>query len=95
MVPITIAVVASDNTGYTARIRSVASSEPDNGLGDGDTAGDIQITGDLTLNLRAERSGRGDGRVYTITVDVSDAYGHTVTRTCTVSVPKSQGGGKK
>lgn len=92
MVPITLSALTSDNTGVTSlKIVSVSSSEPDNGLGDGDTAGDYQITGDLSVNLRAERSGKGNGRIYTITVEASDASGNTSTRTCTVSVPKSQG----
>ncbi|HVS51711.1 MAG TPA: MBG domain-containing protein [Opitutaceae bacterium] len=96
MVPITVSVAASDLVGVTSlKIISVTSSEPDNGLGDGDTAGDIQITGNLTVNLRAERSGNGDGRTYTITVQAADAAGNLSTpKTCTVSVPKSQGKGK-
>lgn len=93
MVAITLSAVASDNVGVTSlRIIAVASSEPDNGLGDGDTAGDIQFTGDLTLNLRAERSGKGNGRTYTITVEARDAAGNKSYGTTTVSVPKSQGG---
>ena len=92
LVPITLSASASDNVGVTSlKIISVTSNEPDNGLGDGDTAGDIVITGDLTLNLRAERSGKGNGRVYTITVEARDAAGNTSTKTVTVSVPKSQG----
>lgn len=92
MVPISISAVASDLVGVASlKIVSVTSSEPDNGLGDGDTANDIQITGDLTVNLRAERGGKGNGRTYTITVEASDAAGNTTTKTCTVSVPKSQG----
>ena len=92
LVPITLSASASDNVGVTSlKIISVTSNEPDNGLGDGDTAGDIVITGDLTLNLRAERSGKGNGRVYTITVGARDAAGNTSTKTVTVSVPKSQG----
>jgi hypothetical protein len=35
---------------------SVASNEPDDGLGDGDTANDIVIVDDFTFKLRAERS---------------------------------------
>ena len=70
----------------------MTSSEPDNGLGDGDTANDIAITGAMTLNLRAERSGTGNGRTYTITVEAKDAAGNTTLRTTTVSVPKNQSG---
>ena len=68
-----------------------ADNGPDNGLGDGDTAGDIEITCALTLNLRAERSSSGNGRVYTITVEARDAAGNASNKTVTVSVPKSQG----
>lgn len=92
MVPVTVSVVATDNTGVTSlKIVSVTSSEPDNGLGDGDTPNDTSITGPLTVNLRAERSGKGNGRTYTITVEATDAYGNSTTSTCTVSVPKSKG----
>ncbi|MDI1334589.1 MAG: FG-GAP-like repeat-containing protein [Lacunisphaera sp.] len=95
MVPISIAANAGDLVGITSlKIVSVQSSEPDNGLGDGDTANDTQITGALTVNLRAERSGNGNGRTYTITVEAKDAAGNTTTATTTVSVPKSQGGKK-
>jgi hypothetical protein len=76
----------------SARILSVTSNEPDNGLGDGDTAGDWEITGDLTLNLRAERSGTGTGRIYSIVVEVRDDSGNTSMATVRVTVPKS---GKK
>ncbi|MBI5386326.1 MAG: hypothetical protein HZA90_16775 [Verrucomicrobia bacterium] len=93
MVPVTITVVAQDNTPgpLTARILSVTSNESENGLGDGDTAPDWQINNGLTVDLRAERSGNGSGRIYTITVQVSDAAGNTAFGTVTVTVPKSQG----
>lgn len=92
LVPIALTASATDAVGVTSlKIISVTSNEPDNGLGDGDTANDIAITGDLTLNLRAERSGKGNGRIYTITVEAKDAAGNASTKTVTVSVPKSQG----
>lgn len=92
MVAVRLTALASDVVGISSlKIVGVTSSEPDNGLGDGDTAGDIQVTGDLTLNLRAERGGKGNGRTYTITVEARDAAGNATTRTATVSVPKSQG----
>lgn len=92
MVPVTVTVEASDNVGVVScRVISVTSSEPDDGLGDGDTAGDIQITGDLTLLLRAERSGKGGGRTYTITVECQDEAGNASTATATVTVPLNQG----
>jgi hypothetical protein len=91
MVPVTIAVSATDATGAPAcTIESVTSNEPDNGLGDGDTPNDIVITGKLTLELRAERGGKGSGRIYTITIRCVDASGNAVTATTTVSVPHSR-----
>jgi hypothetical protein len=75
----------------TVTLVSITSSEPDNGLGDGDTLGDIQGaafgTDDREFLLRAERSGKGDGRVYTVTYQARDAAGNTTTATAQVSVP--------
>jgi len=42
--------------------------------------------------LRAERSGNGNERVYTITYEAADDSGNTTVRQTTVSVAKSQGG---
>lgn len=95
LVNIQLSASATDLVGVTSlRIVNVTSSEPDDGCGDGDTPNDIQITGDLTLKLRAERDGRRSGRTYTITVEARDAAGNATLATTTVSVPKSQGGGK-
>jgi hypothetical protein len=40
--------------------------------------------------LRAERSGTGEGRIYTITYKVTDDCGNETFATVTVTVPKSQ-----
>jgi hypothetical protein len=91
MVPVTVAVSATDNCdpSTTCRIVSVTSNEPEEGLGDGDTSPDWVVTGDLTVSLRAERSGKGTGRVYTITVECVDLSGNKSTRTATVAVPRN------
>ena len=91
MVPVTVAVDATDNCDFACQIISVASNEPVNGLGDGNTTPDWVITGDLTVNLRAERSGTGSGRIYTITVECSDSSGNSSTDTATVTVPHDKG----
>ena len=90
MVPVTVTVAATDNSGDvpTCQIVSVSSNEPINGLGDGNTAPDWQITGTLTVNLRAERSGKGTGRTYTITVACTDGFGNTSTAAVTVNVER-------
>ena len=93
MVPITIAGSANDttDTGVDIRIIKIESNEPVNGLGDGDTGPDWEITGALTCNLRAERSGLGTGRIYTITVQFSDDSGNSALQTVTVTVPRDSG----
>jgi hypothetical protein len=74
---------------------SATSSEPDNGLGDGDTEGDIQGadigTSDVDVMLRAERSGGGRGRVYTLVYSITDAGGATTESRLHVRVPHDQG----
>jgi hypothetical protein len=89
MVPITVSYTATDNCSVGC-VLIVTSNEPINGLGDGDTAPDWQIIDAQHVMLRSERSGKLSGRTYTITVTCTDPAGHTVVRTTTVSVPKSQ-----
>jgi len=73
------------------RIISVSSNEPETGEGTGNTAPDWVITGDHTVQLRAERGGKGSGRVYTITIEAFDESGNTAQATVTVSVPHDKG----
>lgn len=76
-------------------VTSVSSDEEEDapGNGDGNTLDDIVIAGDCrTVNLRAERQGRGNGRVYTIGMAVSDASGNTATASFAVHVPHEAGG---
>ena len=70
---------------------SVTSNEPDNGEGDGNTVDDIVIVDDFHFLLRAERTGLGTGRIYTITYEVTDACGNSTIQSATVSVPNSKG----
>ena len=63
-------------------ITKVTSDEPENatGNGDGNTLNDIVIAPDCkSLQLRRERAGGGDGRVYTITLQVEDSSGNVAT----------------
>ena len=75
----------------TCVISSIASSEPANGLGDGDTGPDWEIVDNHHVRLRAERAGAGPGRVYTITIICTDTHGHTTTATVAVTVPGNNG----
>lgn len=69
---------------------SVASNEPINGTGDGDTAPDWQVYSSRYVDLRAERAGSGTGRIYTLTVQCADDSGNASSRSTQVVVPKSQ-----
>jgi uncharacterized repeat protein (TIGR01451 family) len=73
-------------------ISKVTSDEVENGTGDGNTLNDIVLAGNCkSVQLRAERDGGGNGRVYTITFKVTDASGNVGTTTAQVKVPKSSG----
>jgi endo-1,4-beta-xylanase len=71
-------------------ITKVTSDEPDNGIGDGNTVNDIVIASDCrSTELRVERSGAGNGRVYTIFLEVTDLAGNRTEATVKVLVPTS------
>jgi hypothetical protein len=93
LMPVTISVFASDNcaTLPQSEIVKVTCNEPINGPGDGNTDPDWLLTGKLSLNLRSERDGNGNGRIYTITVLCKDAAGNSTLKDVTVTVPKSKG----
>lgn len=96
MVTITVNAVVADNCGLAPwKIISVQSNEAVNMIGSGNTSPDWQILGPHTVALRAERSGTGSGRIYTITIQAKDASGNlSSTRDVTVTVPKSMGKGR-
>lgn len=75
-------------------ITSIYSDEPEDvgGGGDGHTLGDIQITGNSSFQVRAERQGASNGRVYGVTFAVTDGNGNTQTATCHFSVPHDDSG---
>jgi uncharacterized repeat protein (TIGR01451 family) len=75
-------------------IASVSSDELENSGGDGNTLNDIVIAANCkSVQLRAERDGGGNGRVYTIVLKVTDGVGNVGTASRTVTVPLSQGSG--
>jgi hypothetical protein len=62
----------------------------DSTVGDGHTVGDIQVGSNGEVSLRAERSGKGDGRIYTITYIATDGSGNSTTASATVTVPHNR-----
>jgi hypothetical protein len=73
-------------------IEKATSDEAVDAAGSGNTANDIVIASDCkSVQLRSERSGTGDGRVYTITFKVTDASGNVGRTTVKVVVPHNPG----
>ncbi len=87
---VTVTYTVTDNCPGGNCVLSVTSNEPVNGTDDGDTAPDWEIVDNHHVRLRAERSGIGNGRIYTITVTCTDAAGNTTIKSTTVSVPLKQ-----
>jgi PKD repeat protein len=93
MVDITATVRVTDDccARPTFMLVSITSNEPDNGKGDGNTIGDIKEATfgrpDVAFQLRAERSGKGNGRIYTIVYAAEDCSGNAAYDTVQVRVP--------
>ncbi|MEJ8844717.1 HYR domain-containing protein [Lacibacter sp. H375] len=86
---------ATDNCAVTTTV-TVTSSEPINGVGDGDTDPDYIVLDNVAgaagqyvsnLKLRAERSAAGSGRTYTVTITATDPSGNIASKIIEVKVP--------
>ena len=88
LVPITIDVADSDGDSVTVTIDGIQQDEEldAKGNGDGNTSPDGVIDND-TANVRAERNGTGDGRVYEISFTADDGNGGSCTGSVIVGVP--------
>lgn len=89
-------VIASDGLSGLAPgglVVTAASSESVDGRGDGRSSPDIAVSGGV-VTLRAERSGPGAGRTYTITATATDIAGNTTRRISTCVVPHDQRPGR-
>jgi hypothetical protein len=87
LVPISIhGVVDPDGDPITITVTGIQQSEPLDGKGDGSTCPDgVIVCG--AAQVRAERSGQGNGRVYRISFRAEDSHGAACTGTVTVVVP--------
>ena len=93
MVNVALSVTATDLcSSATCRIKTVTSNEKIDGpgKGKGGKSPDWKTTGPLTLQLRAEREGKGSGRNYTIVVECTDTSGNSSTTNLVVRVPHDQ-----
>lgn len=94
MVRVLIRANAFDNSGMPVRLSAaVDSNEPEEGLGDWDVGPDWRVgaideeEGIIALQLRAERSGRGNDRQYTVTITATDQAGNATARDIKIFVP--------
>ena len=71
----------------TITVDSIYQDEPVNGLGDGDSSPDGTGVGSSSAQIRAERSGTADGRVYHIGFTATDDRGVTCEGLVKVGVP--------
>jgi hypothetical protein len=87
LVPATVAVTSSDavDPAPASMIWRVTANEPID-------PSDWRITGALTLELRAERSGSADERIYLVEVRTIDGSGNSTVNMVTVRVPHDNKG---
>jgi 6-phosphogluconolactonase len=91
LVNVTINYSVTDPCPNTCRL-TVSSDESVNGNGDGNTFPDWQVIDAHHVLLRAERTGKGSGRTYTISITcTNDLNKLSSTKTVTVFVPHDQG----
>jgi len=83
-------VTDPDNDPVAITVTSIRQDEPVNGRGDGNTAPDGVGVGSPLVMIRAERSGRGDGRVYHVSFTADDGRSGQCTGEVAVCVPHDQ-----
>jgi hypothetical protein len=85
-----VGVTDPDGDPLTITVTRVTQDEPVTSGGDGDTTPDAVIRG-AEVALRAERSGRGNGRVYGVNFTANDGRGGTCSGAVLVCVPHDDG----
>ena len=81
-----------DGDAVTLTVTGVTQDEPLNGSGDGDTSPDAKAgPAPRQVYVRAERSGKGNGRVYRIAFTADDGNEGQCTGSVSVGVPHDQG----
>jgi endo-1,4-beta-xylanase len=93
MVPVTATINASDETSgiNSVVLTSITSNEKLQSDDIQNAKVNVPITGSTTsFDLRADRLGHGNGRIYTITFTATDKAGNVVTKSVDVAVPHDQ-----
>jgi len=97
MVRVLIQTNVSDNSGLPVMLGAfVSSNEPETGLGEWDVGPDWNVVaidhvqGTIALELRAERSERGNGRKYTVTITATDQARNVAAANTEILVPQTK-----
>ena len=85
-------VTDPDGDPVTITVDAITQDEPNSGVGDGDQSPDGAGVGTDTAQIRAERDGTSDGRVYVISFSADDGNGGTCNGSVQVGVPHDQSG---
>lgn len=84
-------VTDPDGDMVAVNVETISQDEPTFGLGFGDKSPDA-IFSESMVSLRSERSGSGDGRVYSVKFSATDDKGGECSGSVTVSVPHDHDG---
>jgi hypothetical protein len=95
MANVTVDYTIADNCGPMDVDLQVASNEAADGAGDGHTGPDWNVLDTHHVQVRAERSGAGTGRIYTVTITATDSANQSARAAVTVQVPHDRGTGKE
>src|SRR5262249_31663452 len=96
MVPVgVLGVRDADGVPVTRHMDRIVQNEPTLGIGSGDTCRDGVGIGSATALVRAERSGTGHGRVYTLHFTATAGEGGSCQGQVQVCVPHDQGHGSQ
>ena len=94
LVPVTITGVTDpDGDPVTITVTGITQDELVDGVGDGGTCPDALFAGG-DARVRLERSGSGNGRVYTLAFTATDGLGGAATGSVNVCIPKGHGPGQ-
>ena len=85
-------VTDPDGDPITLTINGITQDEPVNSTADGNTSPDATIGSGGAFQVRAERSGQGDGRVYRVAFTATDGLGGECSGAGRIGVPHDQGG---
>ena len=85
-------VTDPDGNPITLTINGITQDEPVNSTADGNTSPDATIGSGGAFQVRAERSGQGDGRVYRVAFTATDGLGGECSGAGRIGVPHDQGG---